>query len=74
MGCADAGPAEAAGVPVRFNHLSFGFPSSVILLDSKAQQTELEWISYPPNGVSEVSRDSAFHLHDADVHICEGSQ
>lgn len=25
---------------------------SVLLLDSKAQQTELEWISSPPNGVS----------------------
>lgn len=38
--------------PVRFNHLPLGFLSPVILLDSKAQQTELEWISYPPNGVS----------------------
>uniref|UniRef100_A0A672HL83 Ephrin type-A receptor 7 n=1 Tax=Salarias fasciatus TaxID=181472 RepID=A0A672HL83_SALFA len=28
---------------------------SVILLDSKAQQTELEWISYPPNGWEEIS-------------------
>uniref|UniRef100_A0A8C7YED1 Ephrin type-A receptor 7 n=1 Tax=Oryzias sinensis TaxID=183150 RepID=A0A8C7YED1_9TELE len=55
MGCADAGPAEAAGAPVRFNHLSLGFPSPVILLDSKAQQTELEWISYPPNGWEEIS-------------------
>lgn len=36
--------------PVRFNHLLL--LSLVILLDSKAQQTELEWISYPPNGVS----------------------
>ncbi|XP_051265835.1 ephrin type-A receptor 7 isoform X5 [Dicentrarchus labrax] len=27
----------------------------VILLDSKAQQTELEWISYPPNGWEEIS-------------------
>lgn len=26
--------------------------SAVILLDSKAQQTELEWISSPPSGVS----------------------
>uniref|UniRef100_A0A3Q4MPK6 Ephrin type-A receptor 7 n=1 Tax=Neolamprologus brichardi TaxID=32507 RepID=A0A3Q4MPK6_NEOBR len=26
-----------------------------ILLDSKAQQTELEWISYPPNGWEEIS-------------------
>lgn len=25
--------------------------SAVILLDSKAQQTELEWISSPPSGV-----------------------
>lgn len=40
------------GAPVRFNHLPLGFLSLVILLDSKAQQTELEWISYPPNGVS----------------------
>lgn len=39
-------------LPVRFNHLPLGFLSLVILLDSKAQQTELEWISYPPNGVS----------------------
>jgi len=38
--------------PVRFNHLPLGSLSLVILLDSKAQQTELEWISYPPNGVS----------------------
>uniref|UniRef100_A0A7N8YJ26 Ephrin type-A receptor 7 n=1 Tax=Mastacembelus armatus TaxID=205130 RepID=A0A7N8YJ26_9TELE len=31
-------------------------PSPVlILLDSKAQQTELEWISYPPNGWEEIS-------------------
>lgn len=30
----------------------FSFSFSVILLDSKAQQTELEWISSPPNGVS----------------------
>uniref|UniRef100_A0A665W0L0 Ephrin type-A receptor 7 n=1 Tax=Echeneis naucrates TaxID=173247 RepID=A0A665W0L0_ECHNA len=29
--------------------------SLVILLDSKAQQTELEWISYPPNGWEEIS-------------------
>uniref|UniRef100_A0A3P9L0Z2 Ephrin type-A receptor 7 n=1 Tax=Oryzias latipes TaxID=8090 RepID=A0A3P9L0Z2_ORYLA len=55
MGCADARPAEAAGAPVRFNHLSLGFSSPVILLDSKAQQTELEWISYPPNGWEEIS-------------------
>ncbi|KAM5326831.1 ephrin type-A receptor 7 isoform 7-T7 [Glossophaga mutica] len=27
----------------------------VLLLDSKAQQTELEWISYPPNGWEEIS-------------------
>ncbi|KAI9517101.1 Ephrin type-A receptor 7 [Dissostichus eleginoides] len=27
----------------------------LILLDSKAQQTELEWISYPPNGWEEIS-------------------
>ncbi|XP_033932110.1 ephrin type-A receptor 7 isoform X7 [Pseudochaenichthys georgianus] len=27
----------------------------VTLLDSKAQQTELEWISYPPNGWEEIS-------------------
>uniref|UniRef100_A0A8C8HQG9 Ephrin type-A receptor 7 n=1 Tax=Oncorhynchus tshawytscha TaxID=74940 RepID=A0A8C8HQG9_ONCTS len=27
----------------------------VILLDSKAQQTELEWISYPPSGWEEIS-------------------
>ncbi|XP_028253439.1 ephrin type-A receptor 7 [Parambassis ranga] len=27
----------------------------VILMDSKAQQTELEWISYPPNGWEEIS-------------------
>uniref|UniRef100_A0A3P8WJQ8 Ephrin type-A receptor 7 n=1 Tax=Cynoglossus semilaevis TaxID=244447 RepID=A0A3P8WJQ8_CYNSE len=31
------------------------FLSLVILLDSKAQQTELEWISYPPNGWEEIS-------------------
>lgn len=42
--------------PVRFNHLLLGFLSLVILLDSKAQQTELEWISYPPNGVSQQNR------------------
>uniref|UniRef100_A0A8C3A985 Ephrin type-A receptor 7 n=1 Tax=Cyclopterus lumpus TaxID=8103 RepID=A0A8C3A985_CYCLU len=41
--------------PVRFNHLPLGFLSLVILLDSKAQQTELEWISYPPNGWEEIS-------------------
>uniref|UniRef100_A0AAX7VHF0 Ephrin type-A receptor 7 n=1 Tax=Astatotilapia calliptera TaxID=8154 RepID=A0AAX7VHF0_ASTCA len=40
---------------VRFNHLLLGFLSLVILLDSKAQQTELEWISYPPNGWEEIS-------------------
>uniref|UniRef100_A0A7N9ATV7 Ephrin type-A receptor 7 n=1 Tax=Mastacembelus armatus TaxID=205130 RepID=A0A7N9ATV7_9TELE len=40
---------------VRFNHLPLGFLSLVILLDSKAQQTELEWISYPPNGWEEIS-------------------
>uniref|UniRef100_A0A4W6DLG3 Ephrin type-A receptor 7 n=1 Tax=Lates calcarifer TaxID=8187 RepID=A0A4W6DLG3_LATCA len=38
-----------------FNHLPLGFLSPVILLDSKAQQTELEWISYPPNGWEEIS-------------------
>ncbi|XP_037100004.1 ephrin type-A receptor 7 isoform X4 [Syngnathus acus] len=27
----------------------------VVLLDTKAQQTELEWISYPPNGWEEIS-------------------
>uniref|UniRef100_A0AAQ5Y5R7 receptor protein-tyrosine kinase n=1 Tax=Amphiprion ocellaris TaxID=80972 RepID=A0AAQ5Y5R7_AMPOC len=43
------------GTPVRFNHLPLGFLSLVILLDSKAQQTELEWISYPPNGWEEIS-------------------
>lgn len=43
---------SSPGAPVRFNHLPLGFLSLVILLDSKAQQTELEWISYPPNGVS----------------------
>uniref|UniRef100_A0A8D3CUX8 receptor protein-tyrosine kinase n=1 Tax=Scophthalmus maximus TaxID=52904 RepID=A0A8D3CUX8_SCOMX len=43
------------GAPVRFNHLPLGFLSLVILLDSKAQQTELEWISYPPNGWEEIS-------------------
>uniref|UniRef100_A0A8C9ZW26 Ephrin type-A receptor 7 n=1 Tax=Sander lucioperca TaxID=283035 RepID=A0A8C9ZW26_SANLU len=31
------------------------FLSLVILLDSKAQQTDLEWISYPPNGWEEIS-------------------
>lgn len=31
--------------------LFFFFSFLVILLDSKAQQTELEWISSPPNGV-----------------------
>uniref|UniRef100_A0A669AZT3 Ephrin type-A receptor 7 n=1 Tax=Oreochromis niloticus TaxID=8128 RepID=A0A669AZT3_ORENI len=41
--------------PVRFNHLLLGFLSLVILLDSKAQQTELEWISYPPSGWEEIS-------------------
>uniref|UniRef100_A0A8C5I619 Ephrin type-A receptor 7 n=1 Tax=Gouania willdenowi TaxID=441366 RepID=A0A8C5I619_GOUWI len=29
--------------------------SILILLDSKAQQTDLEWISYPPNGWEEIS-------------------
>uniref|UniRef100_A0A8C7FI94 Ephrin type-A receptor 7 n=1 Tax=Oncorhynchus kisutch TaxID=8019 RepID=A0A8C7FI94_ONCKI len=28
---------------------------TMILLDSKAQQTELEWISYPPSGWEEIS-------------------
>ncbi|XP_061668975.1 ephrin type-A receptor 7 isoform X5 [Syngnathoides biaculeatus] len=27
----------------------------VVVLDSKAQQTELKWISYPPNGWEEIS-------------------
>ncbi|XP_077366191.1 ephrin type-A receptor 7 isoform X1 [Festucalex cinctus] len=27
----------------------------VVLMDSKAQQTDLEWISYPPNGWEEIS-------------------
>uniref|UniRef100_A0A665W0H0 Ephrin type-A receptor 7 n=1 Tax=Echeneis naucrates TaxID=173247 RepID=A0A665W0H0_ECHNA len=45
----------ATGALVRFNHLPLGFLSLVILLDSKAQQTELEWISYPPNGWEEIS-------------------
>uniref|UniRef100_I3JZE8 Ephrin type-A receptor 7 n=2 Tax=Oreochromis TaxID=8139 RepID=I3JZE8_ORENI len=40
---------------VVFNHLLLGFLSLVILLDSKAQQTELEWISYPPSGWEEIS-------------------
>uniref|UniRef100_A0A8C7FHZ4 Ephrin type-A receptor 7 n=1 Tax=Oncorhynchus kisutch TaxID=8019 RepID=A0A8C7FHZ4_ONCKI len=35
--------------------LPFYFLSLVILLDSKAQQTELEWISYPPSGWEEIS-------------------
>uniref|UniRef100_A0A8C8HIM3 Ephrin type-A receptor 7 n=1 Tax=Oncorhynchus tshawytscha TaxID=74940 RepID=A0A8C8HIM3_ONCTS len=41
----------------RFNRLllPFYFLSLVILLDSKAQQTELEWISYPPSGWEEIS-------------------
>uniref|UniRef100_A0A672HR12 Ephrin type-A receptor 7 n=1 Tax=Salarias fasciatus TaxID=181472 RepID=A0A672HR12_SALFA len=34
---------------------SFCASFSLILLDSKAQQTELEWISYPPNGWEEIS-------------------
>uniref|UniRef100_A0A8C8HHP4 Ephrin type-A receptor 7 n=1 Tax=Oncorhynchus tshawytscha TaxID=74940 RepID=A0A8C8HHP4_ONCTS len=43
--------------PSRFNRLllPFYFLSLVILLDSKAQQTELEWISYPPSGWEEIS-------------------
>uniref|UniRef100_A0A665W047 Ephrin type-A receptor 7 n=1 Tax=Echeneis naucrates TaxID=173247 RepID=A0A665W047_ECHNA len=45
----------STGALVRFNHLPLGFLSLVILLDSKAQQTELEWISYPPNGWEEIS-------------------
>ncbi|XP_029353015.1 ephrin type-A receptor 7 isoform X1 [Echeneis naucrates] len=39
--CVDSGEAQNA--------------KEVILLDSKAQQTELEWISYPPNGWEEIS-------------------
>ncbi|XP_063758093.1 ephrin type-A receptor 7 isoform X2 [Eleginops maclovinus] len=39
--CVDGGQAQNA--------------KEVILLDSKAQQTELEWISYPPNGWEEIS-------------------
>uniref|UniRef100_A0A3B4DVQ1 Ephrin type-A receptor 7 n=1 Tax=Pygocentrus nattereri TaxID=42514 RepID=A0A3B4DVQ1_PYGNA len=31
------------------------FSSAVILLDSKAQQTELEWIASPPSGWEEIS-------------------
>uniref|UniRef100_A0A8C9WJU1 Ephrin type-A receptor 7 n=1 Tax=Scleropages formosus TaxID=113540 RepID=A0A8C9WJU1_SCLFO len=30
-------------------------PAALILLDSKAQQTELEWISSPPSGWEEIS-------------------
>ncbi|KAK0139261.1 Ephrin type-A receptor 7 [Merluccius polli] len=42
--------------PLRCNHLCVGpLLSLVILLDSKAQQTDLEWISYPPNGWEEIS-------------------
>ena len=48
----DVWPIGNTKASVRFNHLPLGFLSPVILLDSKAQQTELEWISYPPNGVS----------------------
>ncbi|XP_034060385.1 ephrin type-A receptor 7 isoform X1 [Gymnodraco acuticeps] len=39
--CVDGGQAQNA--------------KEVTLLDSKAQQTELEWISYPPNGWEEIS-------------------
>lgn len=46
------GYAQYYPAQMRFNHLLLFFLSLVILLDSKAQQTELEWISYPPNGVS----------------------
>ncbi|XP_054856353.1 ephrin type-A receptor 7 isoform X3 [Eublepharis macularius] len=41
LGFAHTGEAQAA--------------KEVILLDSKAQQTELEWISSPPNGWEEIS-------------------
>uniref|UniRef100_A0A665VZM6 Ephrin type-A receptor 7 n=1 Tax=Echeneis naucrates TaxID=173247 RepID=A0A665VZM6_ECHNA len=44
-------------VRVFFSFLSFFIYLffALILLDSKAQQTELEWISYPPNGWEEIS-------------------
>ena len=57
------GPSVKSEAPVRFNRLPLGFLSPVILLDSKAQQTELEWISYPPNGVSLQSRRLHRRLH-----------
>lgn len=49
---------------VSFNHQPLGFLSLVILLDSKAQQTELEWISYPPNGVS-LQNPCIAHMHSS---------
>uniref|UniRef100_A0A8C2IDK3 receptor protein-tyrosine kinase n=1 Tax=Cyprinus carpio TaxID=7962 RepID=A0A8C2IDK3_CYPCA len=36
-------------------HCALYVSSAVILLDSKAQQTELEWISSPPSGWEEIS-------------------
>ncbi|XP_035415408.1 ephrin type-A receptor 7 isoform X10 [Cygnus atratus] len=40
----------------RFAHMGEAQAAKeVILLDSKAQQTELEWISSPPNGWEEIS-------------------
>uniref|UniRef100_A0A674DVE1 Ephrin type-A receptor 7 n=1 Tax=Salmo trutta TaxID=8032 RepID=A0A674DVE1_SALTR len=36
-------------------HFNSWLQKVVILLDSKAQQTELEWISYPPSGWEEIS-------------------
>uniref|UniRef100_A0AAR2KZR2 Ephrin type-A receptor 7 n=1 Tax=Pygocentrus nattereri TaxID=42514 RepID=A0AAR2KZR2_PYGNA len=42
---------------IHFDNLTAhtSFSSAVILLDSKAQQTELEWIASPPSGWEEIS-------------------
>ncbi|XP_053700194.1 ephrin type-A receptor 7 isoform X3 [Synchiropus splendidus] len=43
----------------------------VILLDSKAQQTELEWISYPPNGWEEISGLDENYIPIRTYQVCQ---
>uniref|UniRef100_A0A8C6MCJ2 Ephrin type-A receptor 7 n=1 Tax=Nothobranchius furzeri TaxID=105023 RepID=A0A8C6MCJ2_NOTFU len=57
--------------PVRFNHPPPVLLSPVILLDSKAQQTELEWISYPPNGWEEISGLDENYIPIRTYQVCQ---
>uniref|UniRef100_A0A8C6MJA3 Ephrin type-A receptor 7 n=1 Tax=Nothobranchius furzeri TaxID=105023 RepID=A0A8C6MJA3_NOTFU len=64
-------PSWSGAEDLRFNHPPPVLLSPVILLDSKAQQTELEWISYPPNGWEEISGLDENYIPIRTYQVCQ---